>query len=554
MLILLTYGIVLSMAGCALDRSGSCGEGEIICTVFKKEYSFTTDDNTYRFEGRCEIEDDGGGSTLGAPMFPFIVLGKYDRHTKEFKEVVKVTGEGGTEWAITGYCHTDPWLSPHAPVGVTNYSGNPQAFAQQLCLSEFPPEYWHVPFSRNVIIHMLSLQDLLSLVMQAANPETPTQPPAPPCPPAYLTGPPEMVMPKEGLVYKEDVKGVTVELKSKCGAENIDYSDSFYSVEFERHGDNGWQEFKYYKFPMQYSSSGGSIGMDTLALEGTGLWRVKARHVTTIKNSDAAIVGEYGNWVTFWIGQPKVELSKMDLSMFKNVQFFNQEYQKLDEAWKKKTIKPMPGSGAGKVKSGAMAQKSGTGKAEPGTAHPPEPGTVQSGAGAKTIPGSAQGGNAALTTQRDPLTMGGSRLKKSGPKLTVGDVNPTNTIKLVAGKTVDLAFPVSNSGDEVSDQTPYSISCKALGGGATCPFDDKRGTLSSIMANKRGEIRIEGLRFPAGDFELTLKLANVTSKLLKLNVAAAAVKPKAVKSTPSLQPSGGKDTNKQQQAPQLQLP
>jgi hypothetical protein len=135
-------------------------------------------------------------------------------------------------------------------------------------------------------------------------------------------------------VYKEDVQGVTAYLRSRCGAQNVDYAGSFYQVFFERSVDSNWQKFRGYKVAMQYDANGGSLGSDTLPLAGPGLWRMQARHVTQQKHSGVATVGEFSNWVNFWVGEPKVMLAKIDLSQLKTLSLSDSRFSGVEKRWR----------------------------------------------------------------------------------------------------------------------------------------------------------------------------------------------------------------------------
>ncbi len=330
------------VSGCALDRAGTGGcpkDGEIRCNVYNVQYSFTTERNSYRFEGQCELIDDNGGSQFSDPSISFRIAGSYDRQSHEFNEVVDVQNQ--TNWSITGVSAVDPWLNPMVPVGISAFTGDPQGFAQSLCVSQIPPELWHIPFSRNVIIHMLSLQQLMEMKMAAASAKPPTPPPAPPCPPALVTGPPEMVMPTTGLVYKNSVQGITVELRSKCGAENVNYAQSSYRVALEHYDSNAWNEYKIDMIPMHYYPYGGSQGFKTVSLEGTGLWRIRAYHIITEKGANAATQGAYSDWVNFWIGEPHLIISEIDISKLPHSQFQKKSLKEMDALWDKRTAKTL---------------------------------------------------------------------------------------------------------------------------------------------------------------------------------------------------------------------
>ncbi len=340
----ISYLVVLSViggalilnggAGCTLQREGACGEGEIVCSLTKKDYKFTTKANSYRFEGACEIVNEGSaGSTLGGPSSRFKVLGTWDRQTLKFAEAVEISGDYNTEMAIIGSSAVDPWLNPYHPVGISARTGDPQAFASNLCLQQIPPEYSHIPFSRNVILHVLSAADLANLYSKASTPEEHTPPPAPPCPSAWLTGPPKMDMPKPGLVYKENVKGVTVYLTSRCGSKNVDYTGSEYHVFFERAGSNGWEKFRGYKMKMTYYHQGGSLGSETLPLDKPGKWRVHARHLTKSLYKGTVKVGDYGDWVEFWVGDPKTQIAAIDTSKIKVLSANTSPYREMKQAW-----------------------------------------------------------------------------------------------------------------------------------------------------------------------------------------------------------------------------
>lgn len=95
-----------------------------------------------------------------------------------------------------------------------------------------------------------------------------------------------------------------------------------------------------------------------------------------------------------------------------------------------------------------------------------------------------------------------------------------------------MVFPLLNAGDRVSDGAPYAVLCKVLCGGGGCPFAEKPGTLAPVPAGGRGEIRLKGLIFPAGDYELTLRIADGSSRTVKLKVVAARAVPATMKGTP----------------------
>ncbi|HSH42138.1 MAG TPA: hypothetical protein VK973_08440, partial [Arenicellales bacterium] len=221
-----------------------------------------------------------------------------------------------TEWALTGFSPLDPWLYTSLPVGIQKVSGDPNEFARGLCIAAIPDEYRRVPFSRNVIVHMLSLQQIFAMRLEAANPESETEaqaPPPPPCPPHYLTSAPEMVMPKDNLVYKEDVQGVTVELRSQCGADNVDYQRSRYGLRFEYYDSGeGWTEYRTFEIPMKSYSYGGSQGFDTLPMKGAGQYRVKALQHVTLKGSSSGQYGSWSDWVHFRIGPASLDFQQLD--------------------------------------------------------------------------------------------------------------------------------------------------------------------------------------------------------------------------------------------------
>jgi hypothetical protein len=208
-------------------------------------------------------------------------------------------------------------------------------------------------------------------------------------------------------------------------------------------------------------------------------------------------------------------------------------------------------------KFGAMVKKQREAGSRIAAAVPPEPiKPPVFGDKLNKLPGNHAFGNKAATSQRKPQTLARIGPQQLGARLVLKDINRGNTLKQTAGQAFDLAFPLSNNGDAASDRTSYSLACTARGGGAKCPFTRKPGTLAALAAGKNGEIKLRGLKFPAGDYELKLKLADGTATTVRLEVADASTKPailpKALKSKPAikLQP----DNDRPPQAPRLRLP
>lgn len=321
---LLTFPVlVFGLQACTLDRTGGLGcpkEGAISCGVHTVSYAFDNKENNYMFEGQCTLIEKKGQSQFTDPTIQFKVAGEYERQSLQFRESVLVEHDTfplsemtQTEWALEGFSPLDPWLYPSIPVGIQNAVGDPNEFAKGLCVETIPDEYRRIPFSRNVIVHMLSLQQLIAMRLEAAAGETVdvSEPPPPPCPPHYLSSPPELVMPKDNLVYKADVQGVTVELRSKCGAEHVEYQESIYGLDFERYqSGQGWREYRTFQIPMTPYVHGGSQGFDTLPIKGNGLWRVKVIQYTTIKGSGQ--YSDWSDWVQFRIGDAKLLISELE--------------------------------------------------------------------------------------------------------------------------------------------------------------------------------------------------------------------------------------------------
>lgn len=319
--------MLTGLQACVLDRTGGLGcpkDGAISCNVYHVSHSFTSEDHSYIFKGQCTLIEEKGKSELNDPTIKFTAAGEFHPQSLEFSESVLVEHDTfplqdsvQTSWNLTGTSALDPWLYPTVPVGVKHVNGDPNEFAKGLCVATVPGEYRRLPFSRNVIVHMLSLQQLLAMRMEAASGATasagPDDPPPPPCPESYLTAAPEVVMPTENLVYKADVQGVTVELRSKCGVDNVDYGRSIYGLRFERYESGpGWEEYRTFEIPMTSYAHGGSQGFDTLPLAGNGLWRVKAIHYITRKGSSTGDYGAWGDWTHFRIGDANMSIDQLE--------------------------------------------------------------------------------------------------------------------------------------------------------------------------------------------------------------------------------------------------
>lgn len=120
-------------------------------------------------------------------------------------------------------------------------------------------------------------------------------------------------MPTQNLVYKADVQGITVGLRSKCGVDHVDYGRSIYGLRLEHYESGpGWQEYRTFEIPMTSYAHGGSQGFDTLPLAGNGLWRVKAIHYITKKGSSAGDYGAWSDWMHFRIGDAEMLVDQLE--------------------------------------------------------------------------------------------------------------------------------------------------------------------------------------------------------------------------------------------------
>lgn len=314
----------LLASGCVLDREGrlgGCPEGPLVCVVTSKDYAFNSERNKYDFSGRCEIKRDDGGSEFGDPLVTFHVRGAYDRKSFEFAEAADFSGQIDSSASLIGSSTKDPWIYPHHPVAIKNYAGDPDGLAHAFCVDGIPPKYSRLPFTRNVILYMMSDFERLSMAKAASDAKDappPPPPPAPPCPQSHVVAPPRMDMPTEDLVYAEQVEGITVYLASQCGGPQVDYQHSRFQVVFE-HFDDGWKAFRDFQVPLSYAAPSGSISSQTLPLGKTGHWRVKARQLVVQAHASAPTIGDYGPWVHFRIGPPVYELSQLHRGDFTRV-------------------------------------------------------------------------------------------------------------------------------------------------------------------------------------------------------------------------------------------
>ncbi len=328
--VLVLLGLV---QGCTLDRTGGIGcpeDGAIFCDVDSVSYSFVGTENSYRFEGYCMlIENNEQFSPTGNPQIFFSVSGEWDSESKEFREIVSIEhsnhpieGDGSTEWNLIGTSPLDPWLYPFIPTALKAFSGDPSAFAKGLCVEYIPPQFQKIPFSRNVTIHGLSSAQLEDMKNEAANPVASTPPPPPPPPPMTCTqemlkAAPELIMPKNNLVYKENVSGVSVEVRSKCGAKHIDYQKSRYGVRFDHYESaTGWNEYRTFKIPMKSYTESSSQGFETLPLGKNGFWRVKVASYMTLEQTSASTYSDWSDWVTFRIGPEDLAVFQIDIENF----------------------------------------------------------------------------------------------------------------------------------------------------------------------------------------------------------------------------------------------
>lgn len=331
--------LAVALGGCVLERTGrlgGCPEGDLVCVVTERDFAFNAQSSAYAFDGRCEIRRDDGGSEFGDPLVQFRVRGEYDRKTFEFAESAKFSGSTDSTAALIGTSTLDPWIHPHHPVAIKSYAGNPQGLQQAFCVDGIPAKYSRLPFSRNVILYMMSNHERLLMAKafsDAKDAPPPPPPPAPPCPLNYVMSPPTMHMPTEGLVYGEHVDGITVYLASKCGAPQVNYQDSRFQVVFE-HFDNGWKPFRDFQVSLSYTPDGGSISSQTLPLGKTGDWRVKARQLVVQKHQSGPHVGDYGDWVPFRIGPPVYNAAQVDASGIQQIQVQGDRFERMDRRFR----------------------------------------------------------------------------------------------------------------------------------------------------------------------------------------------------------------------------
>ncbi|GJL83310.1 MAG: hypothetical protein DHS20C01_29440 [marine bacterium B5-7] len=337
-------------SGCVLDtegRLGGCPDGKLVCTLSDKSYSFNSESHGYSFVGRCEIKRDDGGSEFGDPIVRFKVKGEYEPGTLEFAEAAKFEGRLNSSASVIGTSTKDPWIYPDWPVAIKNYAGDPNGLANAFCIDGIPPEYSKIPFTRNVIVYMMSNYERLLMAKAATdakNKPPPPPPPAPPCPASYVMSPPIISMPTYGLVYPAHVDGITAYLQTKCGAENVDYTKSTFQLEFEHFETgsvNDWQPFRDYKIRMSYAAQGGSVASETLPLNDTGLWRVKARQLIVQKHSSQPTIGTYSNWINFHIGPPEYSAAQIDDSPIKHLGSSDNQYQRMERDFKTRQMKPL---------------------------------------------------------------------------------------------------------------------------------------------------------------------------------------------------------------------
>ena len=304
--------------GCTLDRTGGIGcpkDGSISCNVSNVSSLFTTQEHSYYFSGQCTL-DEGASNTIGSTTtMTFNIAGDYNPQSLEFRETVQidhstypaVEGEE-TGWSIKGVSVGDPWVNTSLPVGVVSHTGDPNAFATALCIdpASIPNEYRRVPFSRNVVLHALTLQQRFELLGKSLNPIDTEDAPAasPPCPPAYVHATPEIVMPLPSMIYQAGVGGIPIELRSQCGEDTYDYGKSIYAVEFESsvQGSSNWEDYRTFEIPMNAFSAGGSRGFDILPVKDENIWRMRAIQYATTK-SNKSQYSAWSDWVYFQIGE-----------------------------------------------------------------------------------------------------------------------------------------------------------------------------------------------------------------------------------------------------------
>ena len=579
--------LLLLLFGCSLPRHGkgpSCYEGVMSCELNAVDYKFTTKRHDYRFKGYCHIYPHEGGGPVPGEEISFTVKASYDRVNREFVERGEFSGTIQEKFAlmgvstnnpfISGYL-ADPWLFPHLKVGITAMKGNPEALVQKLCIYDYGP-YYSIPFSRIVSRMLLKPSgDLKTMIAKAADPDpAPDPPPPPPCPPGWITGPPELVTPKPGLVYGKNVKKVPVYLKTRCGTENIKYKDnkglwSWYIVFSEYEEDGIWKNHKGFNLNMAHNPSGGSHGFDSLPLDKPGHWRIQAKQLITKKKSNEVTISEPTEWTDFWLGEPLFDLSNMDFTKIAQVEYEQNEFKQVDQVWTSgnfETIRfrPPPQQDVDpKAKAGVA---DGVAKTKPRTtavglplasddsskspfAGPPSPVPGQTGpqinAKRSAVPlsrtssanAASKGAGPPPQTQVARVDPGTTKIKKS--KLELKDASRVNTLKLTAGETPELIFQVLNSGDLVSSPTTYTLTCRKLSNSTSkCPAFKKRGSLSPIGPSKRHNIKIRLSPVANGEYEFKLRLANGEVRTLILDVEAQqrTGKPGASRSAPKEQP------------------
>jgi hypothetical protein len=555
--------LALLSPGCNLDTGGGkdidCTDGQMTCEVSAVDYSFTTKKNSYRFKGYCYLTPHDTSYQTGDPLISFDVKGVFTPSSGEFQESGEFSGHISDKFAIAGHSGLDPWLYPYFSTGVTNISGDPYSLARTLCIYEIPGQYYRIPFSRNVIVHILHEDDLQQMREQSFNPDPAPEPPAPPpCPQTWVTGPPEVVVPVPGAVYGEGAKGIMALLQTKCGAENIKYKDeqglwSWYIASLEYEEDNVWKKGESVTIRMSSHPDGGSGGVDTLPIKGPGHWRVRANQLITQKHNNEVTVSEHSDWTAFWVGKPQFEIASMDFTKLKKMAFDQQAFQEMDHIWETgkfttMTFRPMPqgskgsasesilGKEAAKVKPAKTAarQPSETAKLKPtGPA-----GLASTAAGQ---PGRQPGARRiVIPAPRTPAArMEPSASMVKPPQLEFEDTRHVKTLTLTAGKSSAAVFQVLNTGDLASEATTYTVNCKKLSNAATkCPDFNKRGSLAAISAQGRRDVEVKLASVVAGEYELEITLANGTLKTVKLKVAEAEVQraPGASRSTPKMEP------------------
>jgi hypothetical protein len=296
--------IIVSTSSCNLPVQG---EGYAIECDGSPSYDIDAERHAYRGSGSCWFFNHNASYSLSA---------LYKVADKTFLESFKVNNTHS--YSTVSVCTDDPIIQPAASCQLTAALGtDPKAFFQATGLV-ITPEMNVFPLSKILAVYAWNGAEMEAMRQIAANPppheETAPGPVPNVCGTSHVAIPPIISLPRPGYQWTNPEDAV-LEAKLNCEMRtgpSIPQSGCLYKVE-RQYWDNGSNDYIWldelgepFLFYDQFSD-GVTSGRKSLRLTEEGRYRITARNVAWIpKSNDENIAAgsEYGQWVTFVIGEP----------------------------------------------------------------------------------------------------------------------------------------------------------------------------------------------------------------------------------------------------------